>query len=69
MNLIVRSGEIVGVTGVTGNGLEELEEVVNGLRKVGSGRIEHRGRDVTNASPYYLRQEGMAWQGSTRFSN
>jgi len=66
VNLTVRAGEIVGVTGVTGNGLEELEEVVTGLRKVGAGRIEHRGRDVTNARPYYLRQEGMAYVPSDR---
>ncbi len=66
VNLTVRAGEIVGVTGITGNGLEELEEVVNGLRKVDSGRIEHRGHDVTNASSYFLREEGMAYVPSER---
>ncbi|MBN1686490.1 MAG: ABC transporter ATP-binding protein [Spirochaetales bacterium] len=62
----VRAGEIVGLTGVAGNGLEELEEVVNGLRKVDSGRIEHRGLDVTNASSYFLREQGMAYVPSDR---
>lgn len=66
VSLAVRAGEIVGVTGVAGNGLGELEEVVTGLRKVDSGRIEHRGRDVTNASSYFLREEGMAYVPADR---
>jgi simple sugar transport system ATP-binding protein len=66
VNLSVRAGEIVGMIGVAGNGLKELEEVVTGLRKVDSGRVEHRGRDVTNATPYFLRSEGMAYVPSER---
>lgn len=47
VNLEVRSGEILGVAGVSGNGQLELAEVMAGLRKSTSGRIYLEGDDVT----------------------
>ena len=66
VNLSVREGEILGLAGVAGNGLEELEEIVNGLRKVTDGRVAHRGLDVTNARTYFLREQGMAYVPADR---
>jgi general nucleoside transport system ATP-binding protein len=48
-SLTVRASEIVGIAGVAGNGQREFSEVVTGLRKVSSGRVEVGGRDLTNA--------------------
>jgi simple sugar transport system ATP-binding protein len=39
VSLDVRSGEIVGVAGVAGNGQTELEEVISGLRRATAGEI------------------------------
>ena len=47
----VRSGEILGVAGVSGNGQQELAEVLTGLRKSASGYVKVLGSDLTNRSP------------------
>ncbi len=47
----VKSGEILGVAGVSGNGQSELEEVISGLRPATDGRITILGKDTTSASP------------------
>jgi simple sugar transport system ATP-binding protein len=48
-SLSVRSGEIVGIAGVDGNGQTELIEAITGLRDVESGSIILDGNDITNA--------------------
>jgi len=50
INLTVRSGEIVGVAGVAGNGQSELGEVITGLRSCAQGTILVGGNEVTNRS-------------------
>jgi simple sugar transport system ATP-binding protein len=47
--LKVRSGEIVGVAGVDGNGQQELAEAIVGLGKIESGSIRINGQTVTHA--------------------
>ncbi|ONI46603.1 heme ABC transporter ATP-binding protein [Candidatus Epulonipiscium fishelsonii] len=46
-NLEVRSGEIVGIAGVEGNGQSELVEAITGLRKIESGVIFLKGDNIT----------------------
>ena len=46
----VRTGEIVAIAGVDGNGQTELIDALTGLRRPESGRIVVEGRDVTGAS-------------------
>jgi general nucleoside transport system ATP-binding protein len=46
LSLAVRSGEILGVTGVDGNGQRELGEVIAGLRPLEDGRILVAGKDI-----------------------
>ena len=58
VSLSVRSGEIVGVAGVQGNGQTELVEVITGLRKAESGHVRIKGADMTNASPRRVTHEG-----------
>jgi simple sugar transport system ATP-binding protein len=50
VSLEVRSGEIVGIAGVDGNGQTELVEAITGLRRSESGRIVAAGEDVTHES-------------------
>jgi simple sugar transport system ATP-binding protein len=60
VSLEVRSGEIVGVAGVQGNGQTELVEALTGLRKVLSGSVKISGTDVTSASPRRIVELGVA---------
>ena len=56
----LRSGEILGVAGVEGNGQSELIEALTGLRKIESGSIWLDGKDLTQRSIRERIQSGMA---------
>ncbi|HEY3315642.1 MAG TPA: ABC transporter ATP-binding protein [Bacillota bacterium] len=60
LSLTVRSGEILGLAGVAGNGQRELAEVITGLRRVQSGRLLIGGRDLTNRSPREIIDAGVS---------
>lgn len=47
VSLEVKSGEIVGIAGVDGNGQAELVEAITGLRQVEEGKILYEGEDIT----------------------
>ncbi|MDP2790654.1 MAG: ABC transporter ATP-binding protein [Rectinemataceae bacterium] len=66
VNLSVGSGEIVGVAGVSGNGLGELEDVVTGLRTISGGTILHGGADISRSTAQELRQKGLAYVPADR---
>ena len=51
VSLDIRSGEVLGVAGVAGNGQSELAQVVTGLRPTTAGSITVNGDDVTNRPP------------------
>jgi general nucleoside transport system ATP-binding protein len=59
-SLQVKSGEILGLAGVDGNGQSELVEALTGLRPVESGTIFLRGKDITHRSIYQRITAGMA---------
>ncbi|MEW5959437.1 MAG: ABC transporter ATP-binding protein [Chloroflexota bacterium] len=67
VGLQVRSGEILGVAGVAGNGQSEMEEVITGLRRVTAGRIAIRGQDSTHATPRRVGELGLAHIPSDRY--
>jgi len=50
LSLTVRTGEILGVTGVDGNGQRELGEAITGLRPLDAGAILVEGRDISGLS-------------------
>ena len=57
----VRSGEIVGVAGVSGNGQRPLARAIAGLRGVSNGRIHLEERDVTGLSPAQMFHAGLSY--------
>lgn len=57
----LREGEVLGVAGVTGNGQEELGQVLAGLRPPASGRIRLAGEDVTRLSPLQRWRAGIGY--------
>ena len=67
INLEVRSGEILGIAGVAGNGQSELEEVIAGLRRAKSGIVKICGNDVTNKRPKEVGSCGLAHIPSDRY--
>ncbi len=60
VSLTVRSGEIVGIAGVAGNGQSELGEVITGLRPATGGQIYINGKEVTNRNPRVSIDLGVA---------
>ncbi len=61
LSLCVRSGEILGLAGVAGNGQAELAEVIAGLRRASGGRLKVNGEDVTNCSARQVIMKGVAY--------
>jgi simple sugar transport system ATP-binding protein len=60
LSLNIRSGEIVGLAGVAGNGQRELAQVITGMRKCASGQVYLSGDEVDNHSPFYGIQRGIS---------
>jgi simple sugar transport system ATP-binding protein len=60
VSLQVRTGEVLGIAGVQGNGQTELVEALTGLRKVESGTVSILGQDTTHATPRKITEAGTA---------
>jgi general nucleoside transport system ATP-binding protein len=60
VSFTVRSGEIVGIAGIEGNGQTELIEALAGLVTSKAGRVEFEGKDVTDLNPRQLKELGIA---------
>jgi ABC-type uncharacterized transport system ATPase subunit len=56
----VKSGEILGIAGVQGNGQTELAESITGLRSVSSGKVFISQKDETGVSSRPLIENGLA---------
>ena len=59
VDLSVRSGEVLGIAGVEGNGQSELVEAIAGLQKVAGGKIFLGEQEITNWSPLRIREAGF----------
>ncbi|MCA9898259.1 MAG: ABC transporter ATP-binding protein [Anaerolineales bacterium] len=59
VSLEVRSGEILGIAGVAGNGQSELAEVITGLRPC-TGTIQVNGEDLSNQPPIKAIRTGVS---------
>ncbi|MGL4736605.1 MAG: ABC transporter ATP-binding protein [Cellulosilyticaceae bacterium] len=60
INMQVRSGEIVGIAGVSGNGQSELIRCITGLQKSDGGTVHIKGTDITNKQVFEIRDAGIA---------
>ncbi|MCM3123248.1 ABC transporter ATP-binding protein [Mesobacillus sp. AQ2] len=59
-SLEVRTGEIVGIAGVEGNGQTELIEAITGLRKAESGSIQIDGTEISSLPVRERLEKGMS---------
>jgi simple sugar transport system ATP-binding protein len=66
LSLAVRSGEILGIAGVDGNGQSELVECLFGLRPAASGRVRLDGQDITGWTPAQRRVLHLAYLPADR---
>jgi simple sugar transport system ATP-binding protein len=60
VSLEVRSGEILGIAGVNGNGQSELAEAISGLRPIQRGGIRLMKRPIESDAPLERRRAGMS---------
>jgi ABC-type uncharacterized transport system ATPase subunit len=56
----IREGEILGFAGISGNGQNDLAEVITGLRKATKGQVIIHGKDYTNRTPGQIIRAGVA---------
>jgi simple sugar transport system ATP-binding protein len=61
VSLEVRSGEILGIAGVSGNGQRELAESITGLRRVTGGTVLLEGKDITNLPPAEITERMLSY--------
>jgi len=59
VNFEVRSGEILGIAGIDGNGQTELVRALIGLQKLTEGKIYFRGQEITGLSVKEIRDAGV----------
>jgi simple sugar transport system ATP-binding protein len=57
LSFSLHQGEILGIAGIDGNGQKELIEALTGLRKVKSGEIRVKGKNIADLSPHAIIHE------------
>ena len=68
INLTVRPGDIIGLTGLLGSGRTELAMSLFGLNPTQSGIIKIDGKEVKISSPMIAKQYGIALLPEDRFT-
>jgi len=63
----IKSGEILGIAGVAGNGQKELVEAITGLRVTEAGNIFVAGVDITKKTPGEIYELGLSHIPEDRF--
>jgi simple sugar transport system ATP-binding protein len=66
IDLVVHSGEIVGIAGVEGNGQTELVETIMGMRRSTAGTISLDGKDITRLGTLERREAGIGYIAEDR---
>jgi simple sugar transport system ATP-binding protein len=69
IDLDVRTGEITGVAGVSGNGQMLLAEAIAGLRTPTAGSIKISGTEVVGMAPKEVRRAGLAYVPEKRMKD
>ena len=50
VSFTIHEGEIFGIAGVSGNGQDDLCDVISGLKRPTAGRLLFRGLEITESS-------------------
>jgi simple sugar transport system ATP-binding protein len=62
----ISEGEILGIAGISGNGQQELAEVLAGLRQAEAGRVILDGTEITHIPTLERWQRGMGYVPAER---
>ena len=68
VSLQVKSGQIVGIAGVEGNGQREISELITGLSEIQKGSIKVNGININNKSIREIRELGVAHVSEDRMT-
>jgi simple sugar transport system ATP-binding protein len=68
LSLELRSGEILGLAGVSGNGQKELADTLAGLRRAESGSALLKGVEILGKSPRQIIDAGLGYIPEDRHS-
>jgi branched-chain amino acid transport system ATP-binding protein len=60
VNMEINRGEIVGLIGPNGAGKTTCFNAITGLEKPTSGKVEFKGKDITNWMPHKICKAGMS---------
>lgn len=60
VSLTIRSGEVVGIAGVEGNGQSYLSDSISGMIRYDSGSVKLNGKDVGGMKIKDIREAGMS---------
>ena len=69
MSFVIRSGEVVGIAGVQGNGQSALVEALAGVHRVAGGTVMFDGKNITRASARDRHKMGIAHIPEDRLKN
>ncbi|PKR83328.1 sugar ABC transporter ATP-binding protein [Heyndrickxia camelliae] len=69
INFSVRAGEVLGVTGLLGDGRSELFQAIFGVDKPASGKMYLNGKEITIKSTTHAIKEGIAYVPRNRKEN
>ncbi|TVQ41061.1 MAG: ABC transporter ATP-binding protein [Spirochaetaceae bacterium] len=61
VSLEVRSGEVLGIAGVEGNGQQQLVEAITGLIKPEAGKVMLHGQPIQKLSPMNIKKRGVSY--------
>ncbi|MFX0049962.1 MAG: ABC transporter ATP-binding protein [Candidatus Hodarchaeota archaeon] len=61
VDLDIKTGEVVGIAGVVGNGQGELVEAITGLRRIQSGSIKLLNKDITELKTRTIYDLGLSY--------
>jgi ABC-type uncharacterized transport system ATPase subunit len=67
VNLQVKSGEIVGIAGISGNGQSELIQAISGLQPIDQGEIQLLGKAIQGRSVREIRDIGLSHVPEDRY--
>jgi len=59
INLLVKSGEIIGIAGVSGNGQSHLADLISGLCRPSSGRFFLHSSPITSFNALHMIKQGV----------
>lgn len=69
VNFAVRSGEILGIAGVSGNGQSELVNILSGTLAIDGGTISVEGNQLGDNTPQSLMHAGVGILGEDRHAS